>query len=223
MVYWSRVIKMVDKKVILAVGAHPDDIEWGCGGTLKLHKNAGNEVYALVLTDGECNQDQRVIESKEAGEILGLDEVFFPHLPIDELSDNRANIYLIEEYIKKIDPQIIYTTPKNDRHQDHRYCALATLSAARKVPNIFIYETGSNILFTPHMYVDISETMNEKIDALSKHKTQIDRGSIQLSDVYALAKYRASQLSKINKTLEYAEAFEIYRILSYPKTGGMEI
>lgn len=213
----------MNKKVILAVGAHPDDIEFGCGGTLKLHKNVENQVYALLLTDGECNQEQRIRESTEAAKILCLDELFFAHLPVEELSDNRRNVHVIEKYINELNPDIIFTPSKNDNHQDHRYCALATFSATRHVPNILIYESFSTISFNPHIYVDISKTMGDKMEALKRHKSQIIKGSIQLDDVQAFAKYRASHIKKISRSVEYAEAFEVNHILSYPKTGGMEL
>lgn len=208
-----------EKMSVLAIGAHPDDLEWGCGGTLAVLKMKGNDVYALVLTDGENDNGERASESMKSANMLGLDDIFLAHLPMKEVSDNRENVNIIERYIKEVEPSLVFSMTRKERHQDHRYCGSAAISASRNVPNLLLYESDCSEGFEPNMYVDISGTINSKLDALSNHATQIKNGRITVEDARNLARYRASQLRRVDRNIEYAEAFQIYRMVGIPDFG----
>ena len=133
---------------ILAIGAHPDDIELGCAGTLisasTIYKHS---VFGLVLTFGEGAGDakQRKIEMEESAKILNLNKLFFGNLVDTKISEGIETISVIEQTINLVKPDVILTHTAGDRHQDHRNTALATFPAARNIPNIKIIEQeGAN-------------------------------------------------------------------------------
>ena len=85
-------------RTVLAVGAHPDDVELGCAGTLALHKLSGDKVYLLVLTKGEASGDPEVREKecKQVAKILGVDGLFFGGLADTKILDGRETVDAIE-------------------------------------------------------------------------------------------------------------------------------
>ena len=194
----------------LAVGAHPDDLELGCFGSLCLHNIAGDKVFGLIMTNGEKggNPDLRTKESLEsAGRInmkLGFGNFLDGYIP-----NNIDVISLIENFIKKHDIDIVYTTSINDRHQDHRNIGLSVQVSARNVSEVYAYETTScTNEFNPKLYVDITSVIDSKRDCLKEHVTQEHKIYVKNYDVYN--KYRAL---KINRIENYYEAFEVLKIV----------
>lgn len=198
---------------VLAIGAHPDDIETGCGGILRILTDLGYRVYGVVLTDGERGGDkeERLKEAAASGKILGLKNIFFEHLKDGRLLFDIDTVTIIEKYIKDFQPQKVFTHTKNDRHQDHWNCARATEAAARKgTKEILMYEIyGSTTpAFLPHYIMDISETIDSKLAALEKHRSQIRKGSLNLEGL----KEHDGSVGK-EYGYRYAEAFEINHML----------
>ena len=97
-------------RVVLAVGAHPDDVELGCGGTLALHKMKGDKVYLLVLTRGEASGDSKTREDecRKAAGLLHVDGLFFGGIQDTKVHDGRETIDAIEKIIDEVKPDIIY-------------------------------------------------------------------------------------------------------------------
>ncbi len=152
-------------KVVLAVGAHPDDIELGCSGTLMLHKLSGDKVYLLVLTKGEASGDPNIreMECKESEKLMGMDDLFFGGLEDTKVGSGRETIDIIEKIVNKVKPDIVYGPACKDTHQDHRNTAYAVLSAARRCDTIMLYEGASTQKdFIPQIFVDIKETYEKK-------------------------------------------------------------
>jgi len=119
---------------ILAIGAHPDDIEFGCGGTLVNYARAGHKVYLLVITAGECGGDpsERRREQERAAEILTAQEIIWGGYGDTELTPQMNHlIHDIEQVIKRVAPQVTLVNYYEDTHQDHRALAKATISATR--------------------------------------------------------------------------------------------
>ena len=198
---------------ILAIGAHPDDIEAGCGGTLKVFADLGYKVYGVILTDGERggNRTERLKEASASAKILGLKNIFFEHLEDGKVPFNIDTVNAIEKYIKTLQPRKVITHTKEDRHQDHWNCSCATQAAARKsVKEILMYEIyGSTISsFIPHYIVDISETIKFKLSSLRVHQSQVSRGVLNLEGL----KEHAGSIGK-EHGYKYAEAFEINHLL----------
>jgi LmbE family N-acetylglucosaminyl deacetylase len=198
--------------IILAVGAHPDDIELGAGGTIARHVIEGDSVYFLVLTYGEKGggiKEIRKSEALESAKILNVKSVIFAEIPDTRVTDGPETISKIEEVIKEIKPDRVYTHSPKDFHQDHRNAALATFSAARRVSEILSYESPfTQPSFTPQLYVEITNTINLKIQALKKFHSQYNKVYLKIDAIKGLAKFRGHQAG-----VKYAEAFEVLRMI----------
>ena len=118
---------------ILAIGPHPDDIEFGCGGTLLRYAQNGHKVFLLVLTDGSFGGDSltRMDEQRQAAKFMGAQELFLGGFRDTELACNRQLIHKIEEVINSVSPDIVFLNFWADVHQDHRAAAQAAISASR--------------------------------------------------------------------------------------------
>lgn len=154
------------RQSVLAVGAHPDDIELGCGGALAKHVAAGDRVTMLVVTRGEegpGDSQERVREQLRAVEVLGVHELLWGQ----GFGDCRVSlqefelVHLIEDAIEKSSATIVYTHTANDSHQDHRVVSRCTLGAARWVSSIMTYGGPSAIGFNPTAFVDISDSLDK--------------------------------------------------------------
>ncbi len=182
--------------VVLAIGAHPDDVEIGCGGTLLRHAHDGDRTTILTLTGGEHGGDvaARADESRAAAALLGA-ELIHADLPDTVLSAGPETIALIERTIAAVGPTIIYTHTLRDNHQDHRATHRATVVAARGVPNLLCYQAPSTAIdFTPTHFVDVTAFIEAKIRALQAFASQ-----------YAVRPYLADDL--ILSTARYWSRF----------------
>jgi LmbE family N-acetylglucosaminyl deacetylase len=203
--------------VVLAVGAHPDDIELGCGGTLALHKMEGDKVFLLVLTKGEASGDleTREMECRRAAEILGVDGLFFGGLEDTKVHDGRETVDVIEKIIDEVDPNILYAPDYKDTHQDHRNAGHAALSAARRCKMILLYECASTQRdFCPQVFVNIEKTFDVKKKTTLVFGSQVNehgppsRYSLAVKAVEGLAKFRGYQAG-----VNVAEAFEVGKFI----------
>jgi len=162
---------------VLAIGAHPDDIELGCGGTLIKHVASGDTVTMLVVTKGEVGPgltSARISEQERAQHIIGAHELVWGDLPDCKVSLHELQlVHIIENLIKRIRPSVIYTHSQQDSHQDHRAVALGTFGAARQCSNILTYDAPSSMHFTPNVFVDVTSTLDKKIEALQCHASQV--------------------------------------------------
>ena len=197
---------------VLAIGAHPDDIELGCGGTLVKHVAAGDRVTMLVVTKGEVGPGatpQREAEQLRALSVLGADRVVWGTNICDcEVSLHELElVHLIEDVVRETDASIVYTHAENDSHQDHRAVALCTMGAARKVPNVLAYGAPSVVRFAPTNYVHIAETLDKKVEALLCHESQVEASEmVSASRVRSSAEHYGHACRRT-----FAEAFEVVR------------
>jgi len=162
---------------ILAIGAHPDDIEIGCFATLAKHKIDGDNIFGVCVTQGEIggNVEVRRKEAIEAAKVIGM-ELFFGDFPDGNVQENFKLIGFLDKIVKDKKIDVIYTHSENDRHQDHRAVALAGLSASRNVQEVYCFEACSLISsFTPQVFIDVTETFGYKMSALRKYKSQVER------------------------------------------------
>ena len=121
-------------------------------------------------------------------------------------TDIRKLIDSIENVMKKTAPIFIFVNYPKDTHQDHRYLAEATISAARNTKNILFYEVPTSIDFNPNVFVDISQFMERKIEALIAHTSQIDKTNIEGLSILEIAKSTALFRGTQGRT-KYAEGF----------------
>jgi LmbE family N-acetylglucosaminyl deacetylase len=195
--------------VILAVGAHPDDIELGCGGTISAASKLGNKVIAVFLSKGEQsgNPEVRPKESIEALSLLGVNEVYFGDFPDTEIPCSRQAIDFLEAFFVANKPETILTHTINDIHQDHRQVGWLSVSAFRNAPRLLAYETPRvTPAFSPTYFVDITNCVTDKWSALKCHFSQKTKRYITYESMVNLASFRGSQVN-----LPAAEAFEVVR------------
>lgn len=173
----AGVARVTDRRRVLAIGAHPDDIELGCGGSLARHIASGDEVTMLVVTRGEQGPGEthlRESEQERAAAVLGVTRLVWGEGFLDcrvSLQELEL-VHLIERVLAETGATIVYTHTIEDSHQDHRAVALCTLGAARQVSTIMTYGGPSALGFKPTAYVDISDTLDRKIEALKCHASQ---------------------------------------------------
>lgn len=224
------------KPVILVIAAHPDDEVLGCGGTMaKL--SAQNKIYSLILGEGINSRDESEKQKKDelkllnenmltANKIIGTRQIFTENLP-----DNKFDtipllniIKIIEKYIEKIKPEIVYTHHMGDLNIDHRITFEAVLTACRPIENmpvkkILSFEIPSSTewnsysminSFNPNVFEDISKTIDKKLDAMSAYKNELrlNPHPRSLEKIKALAEIRGA-----TSGMNYAEAFMLIREL----------
>ena len=163
------------QNVVLAIGAHPDDVEIGCGGILLRHRAKGDKLVILTLTGGAQGgvKSERVVESAKAAELLDA-ELIIGDLPDTRVSEGLDTITLIEDAIHRHGPNVIYTHTNNDQHQDHRAVHRATVVAARGVPNVYCYQSPSSTVdFRPTLFVEIGEHLAAKIQVIDAYRSQV--------------------------------------------------
>ncbi len=179
---------------ILAVGAHPDDIEVGCGGTLIKYAQRGHNIFLLLISKGEMGGEAEVRykEQMKAAEIIGARGVFWGGFTDTELL-NRGNeiIHSVEGYIQEIQPSFIFVNFFDDTHQDHRTVNRSVLSAARYVRNVMFYEVPTTNNFTPNVFVDIGSVLDLKLEALKAHASQIMKTNIEDLSITDIARSSA--------------------------------
>ena len=195
-------------ETVLAIGAHPDDVEIGVAGTLLAHGASGHAVNILTLSRGAEGgaTDLRVAESQAAAALLGA-RLFMEDLEDTRIASGHPTVGLIERVIDLVRPTIIYTHSIHDTHQDHRAVHEATMVAARRVPRISCYQAPSaTVDFRPTRFVPIADHVDAKQRAIDAFATQADRSYLQPEVIRSNSCYwgRFAHAS-------HAEAFEVVR------------
>ncbi len=198
---------------ILAIGAHPDDIEFGCGGTLIKYTQKGHRLFLLVMTEGGFGAagGKRVAEQVDSKEILGAEEIFWGGYKDTHLVVDKELIGKIENVIKEVKPDFIFCNFPDDTHQDHRHLAQAIMSATRYIRNVLFYEGPTTQNFRPHVFVDIADTLDQKIQALKAHRSQVMKTNIEDLSIVEVARSSAN-FRGIQGRVKYAEAFHSLRL-----------
>ena len=194
---------------ILAIGAHPDDIEIFMFGLLTLFKERGDQIYLMIATDGsmggpnkgELLKNKRKIEAISALKNLSLP--IFLEIPDGELGDNPQHKMIIKQNILKIMPDLIITHSPNDYHADHRSLSLLTSSSVSHYIPIIFCDTLMGINFQPNYYVDITEIFPMKKEAILNHYSQDPKRFVDLS--LLMNSYRAAQCNAPKGS--FAEAY----------------
>jgi LmbE family N-acetylglucosaminyl deacetylase len=204
---------------ILVIGAHADDIELGCAGAICKHISEGCNVYELLITHSAYESyDGTVIRSKEtamkeclqASKVLGIKKTICLEY---ETKYVEYGVQLIEDINKVIDEykiDTIYTHWDGDINQDHSAVARATIVAGRNVPRILMYRSNwykSNKDFTGKFYIDISEYLDTKINAIKSHKSEVDKRGEKWIDFFI----SQNRIFGIEIGVEHAELFQVIK------------
>lgn len=226
---------------ILAIGAHPDDVELGCGATLAKEIAAGKKVGILDLTRGELGTrgtpEIREQEAKAAAEILGAVVRENLEMPDGFFKNSKANQLKIIEVIRRYRPDIVLCNAVDDRHIDHgKGAQLASdacfLSGLRRITtkfeweeqeawrpkHVYHYIQWKNL--EPDFVVDVSDFIKKKEEAVFAYTSQFfDPDSddpatpISSSNFKESISYRARDLGRLIG-VEYAEGFTVERYVA---------
>ncbi|MBI3074950.1 MAG: PIG-L family deacetylase [Parcubacteria group bacterium] len=205
----------MQKQPILIFGGHPDDIEIGAGGTARKLAAMRREVIVCVSTIPEQYQIAlRKKEAANAGKVLGAAKVLFLPVPLKKLGFNRETIGALDKLLAHYSPSAVFTHSLGDSHQDHLALTNSLLSAARRNDfSVFMYEQiipggVTTVPFRPHLFVDISAHIDDKIKAIETHKSQVKKyGENWIESIRGRAVMRGAQIGT-----KYAEAFEVVKI-----------
>ena len=196
---------------IIVFSPHPDDAEVLMGGTIAKYTKQGHDVL-IVLVTTTAQKEKRVEESRRAAAILKARLDILDINPY-ELAFNRSLVQAFDSVIRDFPPDIIYTSWVNDSHQDHEAVSKATIAAARRnTCSLYMYEQALPSGLTPYAFraqafVDISDTLDTKIESVLAHDSQVQSFSEQwIQSIKARANYRGFQIN-----VKYAEAFEVVK------------
>jgi len=184
---------MENKVDILAIGAHPDDVELSCGGTLAKHVHRGKKVAVVDLTEGELGSrgsvTTRYTEAAEASKILGIVDRKNLQLPDGFFQEDQESLIRLIRQIRYFQPTIILANAPSDRHPDHgrgaKLIARASfLSGLRKIETSYndvlqepwrptsCYHYIQDYFLEPDFVVDVTDFVDIKFEAIKAYKTQ---------------------------------------------------
>lgn len=196
---------------ILAIGAHPDDLELACGATLAKLIDEGHEVRTMVMSRGSFGgaEETRVVEARNGSRYLGAASTTVLDLEDSRLElHDREMIQAIEAMIRDFAPDVVLTHSANDYHQDHDAVHKATLRAARRAPSILCFESPSATRdFSPGFFVDVSSHLEVKVRAIELHRDQRRKPYMTGARTRAVAAFRGDQAR-----VPFAEGFEVVRL-----------
>lgn len=216
-------------KTVLSFGAHPDDIEIGCGGTEILLCEKGYKVIHVIITSGEeggvgvSKEElayQREREALAAALIIGVEKLEFLRYPDSLTGYDKAMKMQLIKLIRHYAPDIIFTHATSDNFPDHKIVNHLVLSAItgaagpwfldiklkpHLVPEVLGYEVWHPIQHFQTV-VCIEKVIDKKLQALACHKSQI-KSIDYLSATKGLAAYRGVMSMKSS----YAEVFEVIK------------
>jgi len=220
------------KERILIVAAHPDDEVFGLGGTIARLAGEGHAIHVLILADGESSRFDstlprehdlnraRMSAAETARSILG-----YQSLEVERFPDNRLDSVDLLEIVKIVEgaffdfrPSRVFTHHRGDVNIDHQLAHEAVLAACRPQPDntlkeLIFFEVpsstewrppGSSIHFAPNLFIDISDTLQIKLEALQAYQNELRPfpHPRSLEAVEALARWRGASAG-----LRAAEAF----------------
>lgn len=233
---------------ILAIGAHPDDVELGCGGTIAKMISEGKTVAIIDLTKGELGTRgtdiTRKQEAADAAKILGISARENLEMKDGFLQNSDEYQMRIVKMIRKYQPEIVLANATDDRHPDHAKAAKLVsdacfLSALKKIEtaldgknqefwrpkHVFHFIQWKEI--EPDFVIDISDFMEKKIEACMAYKTQFYNPEskepvtpIATKDFLESLTYRAQNLGRLSGCT-YAEGFTAEKMIALKNFEGI--
>ncbi len=218
---------------VIVISAHPDDEILGAGGTLLKHKEKGDDIYWLIITNVFESQgftkervESRQVEIKKVAEALGVVKTFILDYPTMSLSSSSVITMApkISAVFQEVQPEIIYCLNRSDAHSDHRvtFDAVAACTKSFRYPfikQVLLYECISETefapalpekVFLPNYYVDVTPYFHKKLEIMKIYESEIAEHPFPRSirNIEALAVFRGASVG-----VEYAEAFQLIKYI----------
>jgi LmbE family N-acetylglucosaminyl deacetylase len=201
-------------RTVLAVGAHPDDIELGIGGTVALLTNAGVKVV-MAIVSVPAEYEIRVAEAKDSAAILGCELRVLMEGGCKRIEDakNYQLVGMLDAVVKEFAPGAILTHGPTDFHRDHVAIYHATVPTQRLAQfDLYSYVPTMTrpvpVAFEPNAYVDISSTIETKLKAIAAHRSQFYSRGLAFEFYRDMAKVNGRMVG-----VEYAEGLAINKIV----------
>lgn len=205
---------------VLIIGAHFDDAELGAGGTAAKLADQGKNVYKVTLTDNVTKFEQRdikvdyessVIQSKKACEILGVKVLPFEAEECSNLVYSKQVMQRLEAIIFEYNIDTVFIHFNEDMNRDHIEANNICLTAARHCANILEFQSNGYILdnvFYPTFFINISDYIEKKRDALAQYGTEHNRMNRLFDTVI-----ERNHIWGYANEVEYAEGFRIVKMI----------
>jgi LmbE family N-acetylglucosaminyl deacetylase len=205
----GRAERLAARQSVLAIGAHPDDVEIGAAGALLAHRAMGHDVSILTLSRGARGgaESTRAGESEMAALALGA-TLYLEDLQDTRIGEGDPTIGAISRVVESVRPAVVYTHSLHDVHQDHRNTHRAAMVAARQVRRVYCFQSPSaTVDFRPSRFVTIDEQLERKLLAIQAFASQTQvRAYLEPSLIESTARY----WSRFGGG-RFAEAFEVVR------------
>ena len=206
---------------VLFLGAHPDDIEIGCGALIH-HMVSNTEIMCVTLSDNQKNPELQNVKTEHlrSMKVLGVPEERIVFGPFTTRVFPNARQEILEYFLglrQDFQPDLIFTHSRQDVHQDHNTMTDESLRAFRGITVLGFDVVRSSHGFFPHFLVEVSEEdVNKKIEALAQYETYRDRYYFN-SELTRSIMVRHGALAE----RQFAEGFDILRIVGeYSKNSG---
>ena len=224
---------------ILAVSAHPDDVELNVGGTLLKYKKAGHDIFIAFTTSGNTGSNEmtdtkligetREKEALAAAKFYGA-KVRFLRNDDERLLDTNETRTQVLDALRWAEPDIVFTHWKDDESPDHKMTSHLVRSMilsmpginqqsnekpCAKLPALFMWDTGRGIGFVPEVYVDISDEFEEKLKALACHKSQFPWMAVMGNSRFGESTRIRAAFYGMQYGCKYAEVFRAWRTSGY--------
>lgn len=205
---------------ILAIGAHFDDVELGCGGTLLRHAASGDEISILVVThSGYESKSKKVVRLREealregeaSAAALGARLLCCEQEPL-QLVPSESLVLLIEDYVTELKPDRVYTHGAADTNGDHAAVGYVSMRACRKCDQVLTYRSNWYIASNGHedvYYVDVTAQMPRKLDLIRIFESEMR--AVNYSWLDFVAKQNSAAGAKIG--VDYAETFSVVKMV----------
>ncbi len=224
---------------ILAIAAHPDDVEEMVYGTLMKYRQRGDNIYIALATSGNIGSNHHasrgeiaaIREAEQLEAAKGLDaKVKFMRFDDEDLTDTVETRRAFLNAIRWANPDVIFTHSPLDTSPDHNMCAKLVINnmlivgaklveteeaPIEKKPSLFFWDIPAGFKFEPQIYVDISEFIEQKIAAIAAHKSQLDWMEGFLNRDYLESMRVQSRFRGYQYGCMYAEGFVGYQIQGF--------
>lgn len=198
---------------ILGIGPHPDDLEFGCGGTFSKFAARGHQLHLMVMTHGSVGGDpkRRQAEQERSAKMLKA-KLYWGGFEDTSVPLTRELIRAVESRIEAIKPDVVFVNYAEDTHQDHRNVARAVETAARYSKNLLFYEVPTTLDFNPGVFVDVGPVIAKKVALLKCHGSQVYKTRVKNLSIVESAK-AAAMFRGYQDRVKYAEGFMSRRLL----------